>query len=148
MLNSTDLKIIEELKKNARVPLKEISLNVNLSISAVSERIRRLERDGYIKQYTAIVDDDLIKKQCSYYCLITLAHGADQSDEFLRKTLAKYDEIISFYRILGPYEYLMNIKTNSPQDLEKLITSLRKEIGVANSLSCTVLSSLKSNTPQ
>lgn len=143
MLDYIDLQIIEELKKNARASLKVISTNVNLSIPAVSERIRKIERQGFIKQYTAVINEDLLHDQCIFYCMITLASKEDHIDEKLKRILIDYPEITEFYRILGAYEYMMKIRVNSPQDLEKLIVSLRKKIGISKTVSYTVLSSFK-----
>lgn len=143
MLDFIDLQIIEELKKNARASLKEISTSVNLSIPAVSERIRKIERQGYIKQYTTIINEELLYNQCIFYCMITLSPKEEHIDEKIKEIIRDYPEITEFYRILGAYEYMMKIRTNSPQDLEKLIVSLRKKIGISKTVSYTVLSSFK-----
>lgn len=143
MLDSTDLKIVEELKKNARASLKEIGTNVNLSVPAVSERIRKIERQGYIKQYTAILNEELLPNQCIFYCLITLSNKEDHMDILLREISTEYPEIIEFHRVLGAYEYIMKIRTDCPQALEKLIVSLRRKIGINKTVSFTVLSSFK-----
>ncbi|MBR5738798.1 MAG: winged helix-turn-helix transcriptional regulator, partial [Lachnospiraceae bacterium] len=55
-MDQTDLKIINALSDNARVSASELSEKVNLSVSAVIERIRKLENAGVIKKYTTILD--------------------------------------------------------------------------------------------
>ena len=60
-MDSTDLKIISMLKKNARVSASAIAKEVGLAVSSVTERIRRLENQNVILQYTAVVDESKIE---------------------------------------------------------------------------------------
>lgn len=60
-MDSTDLKIVSMLKKNARVSASAIAKEVGLAVSSVTERIRRLENSGVILQYTAVVDNSKIE---------------------------------------------------------------------------------------
>ena len=94
MLDAIDLKIIEELKKNARAPLKEISARVSLSVPAVGERIRKIEKKGYIKQYTAILNTDLFDNQYLFFCLITTTEKDSSIDQALRQFSQKHPELL------------------------------------------------------
>ena len=71
-LDDTDVKILRLLQQNARLTLKEIGAQVNLSSTPVYERFRRLEREGYIKAYVAVLDEEKLNMGFAVYCSVTL----------------------------------------------------------------------------
>ena len=73
-MDNIDIKILNLLKQNARMSASEIGEKINLSVSAVLERIKKLEKSGIIKQYTLILDPKLINKDVSAFISIGLDH--------------------------------------------------------------------------
>lgn len=71
-LDETDIKILRLLQQNARLTLKEIGAQVNLSSTPVYERFRRLEREGYIKAYVTVLDEEKLNMGFTAYCSVTL----------------------------------------------------------------------------
>ncbi|MCI5697860.1 MAG: Lrp/AsnC family transcriptional regulator [Clostridiales bacterium] len=142
MLDPIDMNILEELKKNSRAPLKYISSRVSLSVPAVGERIRKMERNGYIKQYTLKINTDLINNEHLFFCLITTTGNDSSIGEALRNFAKDHNELLECHRILGEYEYILKVCLPSERAIEPFLISLREEIGIKKSVTFTVLSSL------
>ena len=71
-LDTTDLKILKLLQENGRLTNKELASKVHLSITPVYERLRRLENEGYIKKYVALLDADKLNRGSEYNTHLTL----------------------------------------------------------------------------
>jgi Lrp/AsnC family leucine-responsive transcriptional regulator len=142
-LDSTDRKILGILRKKARMPIKELGMHVNLSLPATSERLHKLEKSGYIKEYTAILDTQMFNKDFTCYCMVEFSqHNIDYDREFLEFVM-NCPEILACHRITGSYEYMLKIVTRSVRDMEQLIEIMRGEKRVINTSTITVLSSIK-----
>ena len=77
-LDETDVKLLKALQKDAKVSTKELCDEVNLSKSPVYERIRRLENDGVITSYTALVDNKKVGLSLVAFCNVSLAVHDDK----------------------------------------------------------------------
>jgi Lrp/AsnC family leucine-responsive transcriptional regulator len=142
-LDDTDRKILEILRRKARIPLKELSQLINLSLPATSERLHKLEKSGYIKEYAAILEPQKFNKEFTCYCMVEFSrHNMDYDREFVEFVM-NCPEIIACHRITGSYEYMLKIVTRSVRDMEQLIEIMRGEKKVINTSTITVLSSIK-----
>jgi Lrp/AsnC family leucine-responsive transcriptional regulator len=142
-LDSIDRKILGILRKRARIPLKEMSMHINLSLPATSERLHKLEKSGYIKEYAAILDPQKFNKEFTCYCMVEFSrHNMDYDREFVDFVM-NCPEIIACHRITGSYEYMLKVVTRSVRDMEQLIEIMRGEKRVINTSTITVLSSIK-----
>jgi Lrp/AsnC family leucine-responsive transcriptional regulator len=142
-LDDTDRKILGILRKRARIPLKEMSMHVNLSLPATSERLHKLEKSGYIREYAAILDPLKFNKEFTCYCMVEFSrHDLDYDRDFVDFVM-NCPEIIACHRIAGSYEYMLKIVTRSVRDMEQLIEIMRGEKRVINTSTITVLSSIK-----
>lgn len=129
-----DIQIIQLLQENARRSLSEISNIVNLSLPAVSERVRKLEDNQYIKQYTTILNLDKFSKNiCSFIYVKLLKKGENVNDNF-REYVCKEQDIVECYCITGEYEYLLKIHTKTTIELEKLLAHIRDMSAKTSSL--------------
>ena len=71
-LDQTDLKILRILQQNARLTNKELAAQVNLSTTPVFERLKRLERNGYIKKYVAVLDAEKLNRGFIVFCNVKM----------------------------------------------------------------------------
>ncbi|MEK6266529.1 MAG: Lrp/AsnC family transcriptional regulator [Clostridium sp.] len=143
-LDNIDLSILRELSTDARVPLSAISSRVNLSIPAVSERIKKLERGGYIEKYTTILNPDKFNKTLTCFSFLTLRYdvaGLESFKEFVRSN----PDIMECHLITGEYEYVLKIVTDGSKSLGDLLASLRMRADVLTSSTSISLSTLKNN---
>ncbi len=139
--DAIDVKILEILQENARVSISELSKRVNLSISAVSERLKKLEGSRVIEQYTAILSEPAMNKNLSALILISL-DSPNQTEEFL-KLVSECDEILSCYSITGEYDYSLFAATEDTASLEILMNKIKSIHNVKRTQTNVVLSKTK-----
>lgn len=142
-MDEIDLAILLELQNDARTPLKEIGVSVCLSLPAVSERVRKLERSRVIERYTAILNPEKFNKTLSCYCFLSLADKAAETDRKFRRFICCETDIVSGHCITGQYEYILKIMTESTKSLEKLLARIRHEALVQITNTFVILSTIK-----
>lgn len=141
-MDEIDLAILTILQKDARTPLSEISNNISLSLPAVSERLRKLEKIGFIKNYTAILNPEKFGKTLCCFCFIAL-RNEEANDQNLHDFIKEEPDIIECHFISGEYEYVLKIMVKSTKDLETLLIRIRGKNFVIRTNTYIVLSTLK-----
>jgi Lrp/AsnC family leucine-responsive transcriptional regulator len=107
--DSTDAQLINFLQKDCKQTNKELSNKLNLSVTAVYERIKKLEREGVIANYVALVDKQKVEKEFVSFCSIKLVqHSKDYVVQFERE-VSKLEEVLECYHISGDYDYLLKV---------------------------------------
>jgi Lrp/AsnC family leucine-responsive transcriptional regulator len=142
-MDNIDIKILRILQHNARISASDISSNVNLSLSSVGERIKKLENSGIIKQYTTIIDGLSLGKELTALMYVRLEQP--QFTEGFIKFIDKEDEILECHYIAGEYDYIIKIITKNTFALEKLLTKIKGRAGVVKTNTNIVLSTIKNN---
>lgn len=108
-LDKTDLQILRILQENARLTTKELAARVHLSPTPVFERLKRLDNEGYIRKYVAVLDAE--KLHCGFvvFCSVKLRRlNRDIAAEFTR-IVRGIPEVTECYNISGDYDYLLKI---------------------------------------
>lgn len=137
-----DAKILEFMKENGRATVSEISKKVNLSIPAVSERIRKLEESNIIEQYTIKVN----REKMGYKLLAIIFVNIDETANIqnFRETIVQFSEVIECHHMAGEYDYMLKVLMNDTGELEDFLSNKMKSIkGVRKSNTLIVLSTLK-----
>lgn len=112
-LDGTDIKILRLLQQNARLTLKEIGARVNLSSTPVYERFRRLEREGFIKRYVAVLDVEKLNMGFTVYCSVKLKQQNQETVQDFASVVMGLREVTECYNISGRYDYLLKIQASS-----------------------------------
>ena len=108
-LDSVDKKLIMLLQQDSKQTNKELSYKLGLSVTAIYERVKKLEKEGIINGYVALINKDAINKSFVAFCHIKLVqHSKDYVVKFERE-VAKLDEILECYHISGDYDYLLKV---------------------------------------
>lgn len=108
-LDKVDLQILRILQENSRLTTKELAAKVSLSSTPVFERLKRLETNGYIKKYIAILDADKFNQGFMVFCKVKLQRvNYDIATEFAR-IIADIPEVTECYNISGSFDYLLKI---------------------------------------
>lgn len=135
-LDMIDLKLLTILQKDAKLTTKEIATRVNLSPTPVYERIRRLEKEGLIEKYTAIVNAEKVGKQLTVFCNITLKeHTKEIGNKFVRDIVSLKD-VVECYNISGDYDFLLKIMVEDMKHYQSFVINELgsvKNIGSAHS---------------
>ena len=142
-MDENDIKILKLLQENARITVSEISSKVNLSVPAVSERLKKLESSGVILQYTAIINAKRLGKSLTAIMFISLERPK-YNEKFLEFVNGE-SEILECHYLAGDYDYSLKIITESTDTLEKLLNRIKSVQGVQKTRTVVALSTVKSN---
>jgi len=108
-MDPIDRKILELLQSDSTLTTKEIAAQVNLSVSPTFERIKRLEKDGYITNYVALVEPYKVGNGLIVFCNIRLKqHSKQMSDEFVL-AMKNFEEVTEVYNTSGDYDYMVKL---------------------------------------
>ncbi len=109
-IDEIDLKLLRILQNDSKLTVKKIAELVHLSPSPVFERIKRLEQQGYIKKYIALLDAEKLKKGFVVFCHVKLKqHDRKIGNQFVDDILA-IDEVVECYNISGDYDFLLKVQ--------------------------------------
>lgn len=108
-LDATDLQILRALQENARLTTKELAARVNLSTTPVFERLKRLERNGFILKYVAVLDAEKLGRGFTVFCSVKLKQmNRDVARDFIG-VIRDIPQVAECYNISGEYDYLLKI---------------------------------------
>jgi len=131
-LDTIDLKILDLIQENGRITIKSMSEILNLSTTPVFERIKKLEKEGFIKQYTALLNErKLGLKQTVFISLTLKEHSRSYLTKF-EKEIHTFPEVMECYRITGNFDFLVKVIVKDIEDYENFILtklSLLKNLG-------------------
>ena len=108
-LDSTDKKLIMLLQHDSKQTNKELSYKLGLSVTAIYERVKKLEKEGIIKKYVALIDKNEVENSFVAFCHIKLVqHSKDFVTKFERE-VTQLKEVLECYHISGDYDYLLKV---------------------------------------
>ena len=128
-MDSTDLKIISMLKKNARVSASAIAKEVGLAVSSVTERIRRLENQNVILQYTAVVDESKIEGGITAMIGIKIEHT--RYIDKVADMISADPHVVSFYILTGDLDFLASVYAVSTEEFRQVNRAIAGIEGVS-----------------
>lgn len=145
MLDSVDKKILSCLKKNSRMNSSAIGAQVNMSVSAVIERIKKLETTGIIKQYTIVLDTEKMGMDVLAFIEVSTDHATqaraiNAMDDFA----AQHPQVVECHVVTGSSDFLLKVNTDSTKSLERLLIELKSVEGVSTTRTSIVMSTVKS----
>lgn len=109
-LDKDDILILHLLQHDSRMTNKEIADKIGKSVSPVYERIRRLENEGIIRQYVALLDRRKVNRGlCAYVNVQLKEHAADMMRTF-EKEVIRFNEVMECYHMTGNYDFLLKVE--------------------------------------
>ncbi|GAA3629205.1 MULTISPECIES: Lrp/AsnC family transcriptional regulator [Flavivirga] len=135
-LDQTDITILRILQNDSKKTAKEIAKILNLTPSPVYERIRRLENQGFIKKYVAILDKKLIERSVTTICQVSMRYHSEAFIEKFEEQIQNLDEVQECYHMAGQVDFILKINTKGLEDYHNFVKyklSKIENIGVLNS---------------
>lgn len=136
-LDETDIKILRCLQQDARLTIKEISREVSLSSTPVFERIKRMEREGYIKRYVTVLDAEKLHKGFVVFCSVKLSPLNKKVAEEFCETVKGIAEVTECYNISGKYDYLLKVHAPDMKYYQEFILNVLGQLPMLGSLEST-----------
>jgi len=122
-MDDIDWEILDELQADGRVGYRELGRRVGLSAPAVAARVRRLESEGIITGYRAVVDPDVLGLDVLAFVRMSVS-GHPDADEDVIATARGIPEIVSVYRVTGAETYLLRVRVSRVHELERVLRAL------------------------
>ncbi|KIX21418.1 AsnC family transcriptional regulator [Flavobacterium sp. 316] len=146
-LDKIDEKLLELLQEDTKKTTKELSLKLNLSVTAVYERIKKLEREKVISKYVAVLDKAKIEKNFVVFCHVRLTqHNIDLISQF-EKEVVKLDEVLECFHVSGDYDYILKIFVKDMEAYrEFMVTKLTTIQHIGSTHSTFMISEVKNTT--
>lgn len=140
-MDQLDYKILEILKENGRETASTISKKVHLSVSAVLDRIKKLEENQIIQYYTIIINEKAIGNEMTAVMEVSLEHPKFQ-DGFIEE-ICRNPNVIACYSLTGDFDFLLKICSSSADHMEKIYREIKGIPGVWNTRTHFILKEIK-----
>lgn len=140
-MDEIDVKILKCLQANARENASVISERVNMSVSAVIERIRKLENNGMIARHTTIINNVKAGKDVSAFMSVSLEHP--KYIEGFKAVVQANREVLECHYITGEFDFQLKVVTGNTQNLEQLLNTIKGIPGVQRTRTSVILSTAK-----
>ena len=146
-LDDRDLKILRILSTDGRIKVSELAKQLNLSAAPCWERLRKLEKLGFVKGYKAEIALAKIAAHITVFVVVELEYHRAESFQIFERMIEKVDEITSCWAIGGGYDYLMQVITRDIQTYQTLMDKLLEQrIGIAHYTTYVVTKPIKQNS--
>jgi len=120
-LDTKDIQLLRLLQKNAKLTVKELAKEINLSPSPVFERVKRLEQEGYVKKYAAVLDPDKLNRGFTVFCQIKLKiHDRSVGYDFVNEIL-EIEEVAECYNISGDFDFLLKVQVRDMKHYQDFV---------------------------
>jgi len=140
-MDAIDYKILTCLKENARENATNIGAKINLSTSAVIERIKKLESSGMIQQYTTIINQSALGRELFAFIYVSLEHPKHY-ENFVEKIKGN-SSVAECYYIAGDFDFILKVVTKTGKTLEEILNYIKGISGVSLTRTSVVLSTNK-----
>ena len=143
MLDEIDKKIIKVLEDDARTSLRKISELVKVSLGTVSNRVKKMEKNGVIKGYSVILDPDQIGWEFNVVIGLRIQKGRLIE---IQEKIAKDPRVHGVYDVTGDFDSMVIARAKNRKDLDDLSKNVLSIDGVERSITHLVLNTVKEKT--
>ena len=144
VLDNIDLQILRALQENARLTTKELAAQVHLSTTPVFERMKRLEREGFILKYAAVLDAGKLGRGFTVFCSVKLKQMNRQVARDFVSVIRDIPQVAECYNVSGEYDYLLKIQAPDMKYYNEFIINVLGSIdSIGSILSSFVMDEIK-----
>ena len=144
VLDRTDRRILECLQADGRISNVQLARKVNLTPTPCIERVKRLERQGYIRGYTALLDPELVDASLLVFVEIDLSHKSPDAFRKFREEARHLTEIMDCHLVSGNFDYLIKARVKDMKAYRRLLGDKILSLpGVSGSRSYVVMEEVK-----
>ncbi|QDP02372.1 winged helix-turn-helix transcriptional regulator [Thalassotalea sp. PS06] len=142
-LDRIDLTILDTLQKDGRISNVELAKKVNLSPSPCLDRVKRLESEGYVKRYGAILNAEKLNIPMSAFIQVTLDRTtADVFNDF-RDEVVNIKEVAECHMVAGGFDYLLKLRVTSMSNYRDVLGKIVELPGVSQTHTYVVIEKVK-----
>jgi len=151
LLDKKDIEILRIVQRNSKITTREIARQLNIPVTTVFTRIKKLEQKGIIKEYRAILNEKKLGKGTTAFILASFSYRTQNkellSQRELAREIAKFPEVQEVHIITGDWDLLIKVKAENVEAIGKfVIDKLRLVKGIEKTLTCVVFETEKETT--
>jgi len=146
-LDATDKKLLQFLQEDSKQTTKELSLKLNLSVTAVYERIKKLEREEIISKYVVLLNRNKIQKGFVVFCHLKLMQHTKEFISQFEKEVVQLNEVLECFHVSGDYDYILKICVENMEEYrEFMVTKLTTLQHIGSTHSTFMIGEVKNTT--
>ncbi len=146
-LDSIDKQLVGLLQENAKKTNKELASKLKLSVTAVYERIRKLERNGIISKYVALVKPEKVERSFTAFCQIKLVQHTKNNVTSFESQVTRLSEVLEVFHVSGEYDYILKVMVKDMEAYrEFMLNKLTALDHIGSTQSTFVISPVKNTT--
>ena len=143
-MDAIDKKLLMLLQEDSTRTTKELSLKLNLSVTAVYERIKKLEREGVVDKYVALLNRNKVNKGFVIFCHLKLIQHTKEYLTIFEREVTLLDEVLECYHVSGDYDYILKIYVKDMEEYrEFMVTKLTTLQHIGSTHSTFMISEVK-----
>ena len=147
MLDEIDKKLINLLQNSSKQTTKQLSLQLNLSVTAVYERIKKLENSNVIEKYVAIANKKKIEKSFLVFCHVKLLQHSKEYVITFEREILKLEEVSECFHVSGDYDYILKIYVKDMEEYRQfMVTKLTAIKYIGSTQSTFAIEEVKNTT--
>ena len=147
MLDPKDKKLLVLLQNNAKKTTKELASELDLSVTAVFERIKKLEKQQIIKRYVALLNPEKIQKNFIVLCHVKLVQHKKEYISQFEKEITQFPEVLECFHVSGDSDYILKICVKDIQEYrEFMVSKLTNLQHIASTQSSFMIKEVKNST--
>lgn len=145
--DAIDTKLLKLLQTDAKQTTKELSGKLNLSVTAVYERIKKLEREGVIEKQVVLLNRNKIKKGFVVFCHLKLMQHTKEFISDFEKDVVKLNEVLECFHVSGDYDYILKVCVENMEEYrEFMVTKLTTLQHIGSTHSTFMIGEVKNTT--
>ena len=146
-MDAIDKKLLELLQADTKKTTAALAVKLNLSVTAVYERIKKLEREGIIDKYAALLNRNKINKGFVVFCHLKLLQHTKEFINQFEKEVVKLDEVLECFHVSGDYDYILKICVKDMEEYrEFMVTKLTTLQHIGSTHSTFMIGEVKNTT--
>ncbi len=139
-MDTIDRKIIGELQEDGRMSTTALAARISLSVSATSERLRRLRQSGLIKRFSVVIDQARAGRILEAIVDVRLLPSTDSAA--VDDAIGRLDSVVNADHVTGRYGYQLRVAARDVAEIDRLLTTLKDDLGAEETNTTLVLRTL------
>ena len=146
-LDKTDIYLLKLLQEDSMQTTKELANKLHLTPTPVHERIKRLQKEGYIKKYVALLDHQKMNKGLVVFCHVSLRQHEKEIGKKFVKDILSLKEVTECYNVSGDYDFMLKVMVKDMPEYQSFIMNKLGSIeNIGNTHSMFVMGEIKNTT--
>lgn len=134
LLDETDLRLLDLLQHDSRLTIKQLAAKVHLSTTPVFERVKRMEQEGIIEKYVAVINAEKIGRGFAAFCNVRMKQHTYENGLRMMEAVQHIPEIVECYNISGDYDFMFKIYVEDMHHYQQFVLRILGELDCIGSV--------------